>query len=148
LIPRGLIFAISVGVIAGAIFGIVFISQKDTMQLEFVEGSSISIVTEKLDFQRGENIEIKIINSGTVPLTFSDSSYGLKITGLDGRILYDPIVTQVISTLGPKEEKSFVWDQIKNDGDLILYGTYKISSEALDDSDNMIKKSITITILK
>lgn len=148
MIPRGLIFAIGVGVLAGAIFGIVFVTQKNTIQLEFVEGPSISIVTEKLDFQRGENIEIKIINSGTVPLIFSDSSYGLKITGLDGRILYDPVSIQVISTLEPKEEKSFVWDQIKNDGDAILYGTYKISSEGIDDSKNKIKKSITITILK
>jgi hypothetical protein len=148
LIPRGLILAISVGVIAGAIFGIVFITQKDTQQLEFGEGPSISIVTEKIDYQRGENIVINIINSGTVPLTFSDTTYGLKITGLDGRILYDPIGAQVISKLEPKEERSFVWDQIKNDGDAILYGTYKITSEALDDSDSKVKKSITINILK
>ena len=148
MIPRGLILAIGVGVIAGAIFGIVFYTQNNTLQLEFVEGASISIITEGIDFQRGENIVIKIINSGTVPLFFSDATYGLKITGLDGRILYDPIGAQVISKLEPNEEKSLVWDQIKNDGDVVRYGTYKIISEAMDDSNNKVKKSITINIIK
>ena len=70
-------------------------------QLQFVEGSAISIVTEKFDFKEGEQVLIKIINSGTVPLVFSDASYGLRITGLDGVLYYTPVAAQVISTLEP-----------------------------------------------
>ncbi len=147
MFPRGLIIAVVIGIIAGAIIGVLLVTQKNGEQLEFVLGPSISIVTDKTDFEQGEQISIKIINSGTIPLTFSDASYGLKITGLDGRVLFSPISAQVISTLEPTEEISFVWDQIKNDGDQAAAGTYKIISNALD-ADKKIKKSITINIHK
>jgi len=147
MFPRGLIIAVVIGIIAGAIVGVLLVTQKNGEQLEFVLGPSISIVTDKTDFEQGEQISIKIINSGTSPLTFSDASYGLKITGLDGRVLFSPVSAQVISTLEPTEEISFVWDQIKNDGDQAAAGTYKIISNALD-GDKTIKKSITINIYK
>jgi len=72
----------------------------------------------------------------------------LKISGLDGTLLYSPVSAQVISVLEPKEEKSFEWDQIKNDGDSVLEGTYKISSRGMDNLEKTIKKSITINIHK
>jgi len=148
MVPRGLVIAIILGVVAGGAFGLFFVKIDNNTQLEFVEGSSLSIVTEKTDFDKGEEITIKIINSGTVPLTFSDASYGLKITGLDGRELYSPISAQVISTLEPKQEITFVWDQIKLDGDSLKQGTYKITSIAIDNEDQTVKKSITINIFK
>ncbi len=147
MFPRGLILATIIGIAAGAILGIFLVTQKNSEQLEFVEGSSISIVTEKLDFDVAEQISIKIINSGTDSLTFSDTSYGLQITGLDGRLLYSPIAAQVISVLEPKEEVTLMWDQIKNYGDLSTAGTYKITSTATNE-DQKIKKSITINIHK
>ncbi len=148
MVPRGLVIAIILGVVAGGAFGLFFVKIDNNTQLEFVEGSSLSIVTEKTDFDKGEEITIKIINSGTVPLTFSDASYGLKITGLDGRELYSPISAQVISTLEPKQEITFVWDQIKSDGDPLKQGTYKITSMAFDEDDQTVKKSISINIFK
>jgi len=148
LIPRGLILGIIVGVVAGAILGIFFVDLKNPNELNFVEGTSLTILTEKTDFEKGEKIQIKIINSGTVPISFSDASYGLIIRGLDGTILYSPISAQVISTLEPKEEKIFEWDQIKNDGDLVLHGTYKITSSGLTIGEKTVKKSITINIFK
>ena len=117
MIPRGLVLGIIVGVAAGAILGIFFVDLKNPNELNFVEGTSLTILTEKTDFEKGEKIQIKIINSGTVPISFSDASYGLIIRGLDGTILYSPISAQVISILEPKEEKIFEWDQIKIDGD-------------------------------
>lgn len=146
--PRGLIIAICVGVLAGAILGITIIEMKNTSQLVYVEGPSLSIVTEKTDFKKGENISIRIVNSGTTPLTFSDASYGLKITQLDGIETFSPVSAQVISVLEPKTEITFVWDQIKNDGDKALHGVYKISSNGLDPDQKTIKKSITINIFK
>ena len=148
MVPRGLIIAIIIGVLAGGLFGIFYLKFENNNQLEFVEGSSLSIVTEKTDFDLGEEITIKIINSGTNQLTFSDASYGFQIKGLDGRVLYSPTAAQVISMLEPKEEKTFVWSQMKNDGDQALAGTYKITTNALDDAGQTVKKSITINIQK
>ncbi len=148
MIPRGLILGIIVGVAAGAILGVFFVDLKNPNELNFVEGTSLTILTEKTDFEKGEKIQIKIINSGTVPISFSDASYGLIIRGLDGTILYSPISAQVISTLEPKEEKIFEWDQIKNDGDPALHGTYKITSSSLTLGEKTVKKSITINIFK
>jgi len=140
--------ATSVGIVAGAILGVIFVDSKNPNELNFQQGPSLSILTEKTDFKKGETITIRIINSGSVPLTFSDASYGLKISVLDGTLLYSPVAAQVISVLEPKEEKSFEWDQIKNDGDSMLEGTYKISSSAMDNLEKTIKKSITINIYK
>ena len=102
-VPRGLLIAILIGMMAGLILGVFENFQYNHEQLVFQEGSSISIVTEKIDFELGEYIYIKIVNSGTIPLTFSDASYGLKVTGLDGVLYYTPMAAQVISTLEPKE---------------------------------------------
>ena len=148
MVPRGLILGIIVGVAAGAILGVFFVDLKNPNELNFVDGTSLTILTEKTNFEKGEKIQIKIINSGTVPISFSDASYGLIIRGLDGTILYSPISVQVISILEPKEEKTFEWDQIKNDGDLVLHGTYKITSSGITIGEKTVKKSITINIFK
>ena len=138
----------SIGVISGLIFGIFLIDFKNTSQLVYVEGPSLSIVTEKFDFKKGEEIKIRIVNSGTVPLVFSDSSYGLKISGLSGILMYSPVAAQVVSELEPKEEVTLIWDQIKNDGDEALEGLYKISVKTNDVSGDQVEKSITVTIWK
>lgn len=148
MIPRGLILAISVGVAAGGVFGIIFVDLKNPNELNFVEGESLTILTERTDFKKEELIQIKIVNSGTIPITFSDTSYGLKIRGLDGTILYSPTASEVVSTLQPGEEKTFEWDQIKNDGNSVHEGTYKITSSGLTIGEKTLKKSITIHILK
>lgn len=148
---KTLIAFTGIGVIAGLLFGLYLIDVKSTSQLVFVDGPSISIVTEKSDFKKGEEIKIRIINSGTVPLTFSDSSYGLKITGLSGMLMYSPdnFESDLDSfSLSPKEEINFVWDQIKNDGDSTLEGLYKIHSKGFDPTNNKVEKSTTITIWK
>ena len=146
MLAKSLIIFITVGIITGFAFGIYLIDYKTTTQLVFVEGSSISIVTEKFDFKQDELIQIKIINSGTNQLFFPDSSYGLKITGLSGILMYSPISAQIISTLDPGIEIIFSWDQIKNDGDTALDGVYKIFVKGIDADGNNVEKSITVTI--
>ena len=147
-VPRGLVIAILIGMLAGLTLGFFVYYQSNHEQLVFQEGPSISILTEKIDFELGEHIYIKIVNSGTIPLTFSDASYGLKVTGLDGVLYYAPMAAQVISTLEPMEEKTFVWDQKKMDGSDSLEGRYKIIVEGFDHESNKIKKSIAINLLK
>ena len=148
MLAKSLVFFIGIGVVAGLTFGIYLIDVKNTSQLVFVEGSSISVVTEKSDFKKGEEVIIRIVNSGTVPLTFSDASYGLRITGLSGILMYTPVSVQVISNLEPGDEIEFSWDQTKNDGDTALEGLYKISAKGVDEQENNVEKSTTVTIWK
>ena len=148
MLSKSLVIFIGVGLIAGFAFGIYLLDVKSTGQLMFVEGSSISVVTEKSDFKKGEEIKIRIVNSGTVPLIFADASYGLRITGLSGIQMYAPVSAQVISNLEPGDEVEFLWNQIKNDGDAALEGLYKISVKGMDVQQNTVEKSTTITIWK
>ena len=148
MLAKSLVIFIGVGIIAGFAFGVYLIDFKTTTQLVFVEGTSLSIVTEKFDFKQDELIQITIVNSGTNEIVFSDSSYGLKITGLSGILMYSPISTQVISTLDPGDEITLFWDQIKNDGDTVLEGVYKISAKGMDVDGNNVEKSTTVTIWK
>lgn len=148
MFAKSLVVFVCVGILAGFLFGIYLLDVKNTSQLVYVEGPSLSVVTEKSDFKKGEVINIRIVNSGTIPLTFSDASYGLRITGLSGMLMYSPTSTQVISKLEPKEEIEFIWEQIKNDGDPVLEGLYKIYAKGIDDKENEVKKSITINIWK
>jgi len=148
LLAKSLVLFIGVGLISGLAFGVYLLDVKNTSQLVFVEGHSISVVTEKIDFKIGEEIKIRIVNSGTIPMIFSDASYGLRITTLSGGLLYSPISAQMISQLEPGDEIEFSWDQIKNDGDAVLEGLYKISTKAVDKQGNKVEKSTTVTIWK
>ncbi|MFQ5476399.1 MAG: hypothetical protein ACE5DT_05140 [Nitrosopumilus sp.] len=148
LFSKSLIIFVGIGLISGLAFGVYLLDVKNTSQLVFVEGPSISIVTEKFDFKQNEEIKIRIVNSGTIPLIFSDASYGLRITGLSGILMYSPVSAQVISQLEPGDEIEFSWDQIKNDGDIALEGLYKISTKGVDKQGNQVAKSTTVTIWK
>jgi len=148
LLAKSLVLFIGVGLISGLAFGVYLLDVKNTSQLVFVEGPSLSVVTEKIDFKIGEEIKIRIVNSGTIPMIFSDASYGLRITGLSGILMYSPVSAQMISELEPGDEIEFSWDQIKNDGDAVLEGLYKISAKGIDKQGNQIQKSTTVTIWK
>ena len=149
MLAKSLVLFIGIGLVAGLVFGLYLIDVKITSQLVFVEGSSISIVTEKSDFKKGDEITIRIVNSGTVPLTFPDASYGLRITGLSGILMFSPVISDdVISNLDPKDEITFSWNQIKNDGNTSLEGLYKISAKGIDNEGNTVEKSTTVTIWK
>ena len=148
MFPKGLILAVSIGVIAGPVFGILFFDIGTQDQLVYVDGTSLSIVTEKINFKLGEEIIIKIINSGTNELKFSDTSYGLVIKQLDSIPVYIPSSTQEISKLQSHEEIIFSWNQLKNDNSSILEGTYKITVKANTIDDKIIEKIVTINIFK
>ena len=148
MFPKSLLFAIILGVVSGPIFGIILYEYAIEEQLVYVDGTSLSIVTEKTSFDLGEPILIQIINSGTDELQFPDASYGLVIKQLDSIPIFSPVSAQVKSKLDSHEEVSFVWDQIKNNGDEILEGTYKITSKAITLDGNIIEKIVTIHVFK
>jgi hypothetical protein len=62
--------------------------------------------------------------------------------------MYSPVSAQVISQLDPGDEVEFSWDQIKNNGDTVLEGLYKISTKGVDEQGNQVEKSTTVTIWK
>ena len=136
------------GIIAGPIFGIILYEYGVEEQLVYVDGTSLSIVTEKINFKLGESISIKIINSGTDKLKFPDASYGLVIKQLDSIPIFSPVSAQVISKLDSHEEVSFVWDQMKNNEEPILEGTYKITSKAITLDGSIIEKIVIIHVFK
>jgi len=148
LFPKSLLFAIILGIASGPIFGIILYEYGVEDQLVYADGTSLSIVTEKTNFDLGEPISITIINSGTNELKFSDASFGLVIKQLDSIPIFSPVSSQVLSKLDSHEEVSFVWDQIKNNGDQILEGTYKITSKAITFDGSIIEKIITIHVFK
>jgi len=148
LLAKSLVIFISVGILAGFSFGFYLLEMKNTNQLVYVDGSSLSIVTEKSDFKRGEEIKITLFNSGTNPLTFSDTSYGLKISGLFGIVKYSPPASPNVSTLNPGEKIEFTWDQMKNDGLPVIEGLYKINADGIDSFGIHVEKSITVNIWK
>ncbi len=148
MLAKSLIIFIVVGIITGFGIGIYTIDYKINNQLVFVDGSSISIVTEKFDFKQDELIEIKIINSGTNKLTFLNSSCDLKITGLFGILIYSPVYTPVSFILDPMDEVILSWNQIKNNGEFVSNGVYKISVNGIDSDGNNVEKSATVSIWK
>ena len=148
MLPKGLILSLSIGIIAGPIFGIILFDMGTEEQLVYVDGTSLSIVTEKINFKLGEEVVIKIINSGTDELKFSDTSYGLVIKQLDSIPIYIPTSIQEITKLQSHEEIIFTWNQLKNDNSPILEGTYKITVKANTIDDKIIEKIITINIFK
>lgn len=149
MIPKGATIFFIVGVIGAGTLG-VFLSEVSNQLpvLVYQEGSSLTIIPEKINYHLGEPVHIRIINSGTTLLTFSDSSYGLRILALDGTTIYSPISAQVVSTLNPRDEKVFVWDQIKTDGSKIFEGRYQIISSTSQVAGNPLTKSVTINIIQ
>ena len=149
MFPKGALIGLCSGIVAGIVIGLYLANiANQAPSLVYVDGPSLSIITEKTNFKLGEDIVIRIVNSGTVPLTFSDSSYGLRIIGLDGSLFYSPLSLQVISVLEPREEKMFVWDQTKSNGEKINQGRYKIVSSTIKNEDKVLEKSLVINILK
>tara|TARA_B100001123_G_C15173771_1_gene972520 strand:- start:33 stop:479 length:447 start_codon:yes stop_codon:yes gene_type:complete len=148
MIPKGLLFAIILGGVSGPLFGIFLYEVGIEEQLVYVDGTSLSIVTEKTTFELGEPISIRIVNSGTDKLQFHDSSYGLIVKQLDSIPVFQPISEEQMITLDSHQEKEFVWNQLKNNDEPILEGVYKITSKAITINGDVIEKIITINIFK
>jgi len=126
--------------------GLLFMNIDSTKQLKFVEGSSLSIITEKTNFRIGEKVTIHLINSGTTKLKFTEMLF--KITSLGGRSLYASSIDNKTVYLDPQNTKTIIWDQIKNNKDTLSVGRYKITSSAIDNLNNLTTSSIIINIIQ
>ncbi len=147
MFPKGLIIAVCTGVISAVMLGI-YLEQinSKTQGLEFVEGPSLSVMTDKQTYLAGESIQIRIINSGTYTLLFSDNTTKLQIRALDGTTIFSSNVNSL--KLDPKQESVFVWNQTKNDGTVVISGRYVVESSTFTENEQKITDSITINVLK
>ena len=147
MFPKGLVIAVCTGVVSAVILGI-YLEQINSKKqgLEFVEGPSLSVITDKQNYLGGERVQIKIINSGTQPLMFSDNNTKLQIRALDGTVIFSSNVRDL--TLDPKQESVFVWNQTKNDGTAVIGGRYVVESSTFTENEQKITDSITINVLK
>lgn len=144
MIPRGLVAAVCIGVVAGAAAGAALYGKGAAVPgapLSYVDGPSLSVDAERAEYRSGEAVRIRVVNTGTVPLEFSgDTYYGVRITQLDGIEVYSPrqgaggADTTAPTILDPRDEAVFVWNQTKSDGAPVLHGTYKITSSAAVDA--------------
>ena len=154
------------GVVSGLFFGMYLAGMKDTNNVTYVEGRSLSVITDKSIYEPDEIIEIRIINSGTLPLDFSDPAYGFYVTDLlNIRILTPGLgcheaecTADILSSVGvailapesgtmdvtldPGEEAVLSWNQTQNDKMPVIAGVYKIHAES-----SSAVASTTITIL-
>lgn len=147
MFPKGLVIAVCTGVVSAVIFG-VYLDQINSKKqgLEFVEGPSLSVITDKQNYLEGESVQIKIINSGTQTLMFSDNATKLQIRALDGTTIFSSNIQN--SRLDPKQESVFVWNQTRNDGSMIIGGRYVVESSTFTENEQKITDSVTINVLK
>jgi len=103
-------------------------------------------MTDKQNYLAGQGIQIRIINSGTQVLMFSDKAPKLQIRALDGTTIFSSNIQN--STLDPKQESVFVWNQTKNDGTTAIGGRYVVESSTFTENEQKITDSVTINVLK
>lgn len=112
----------------------------------YVEGLSITVNTDRRDYQRGDMVTAVIVNSGSVPLE-SDGSWGFRVTGLSGMLMYEA-VGDGEGVLEPGMRTTMTWDQVKDDGDAALEGLYRISVEGYGPEGAPTRDSATFSIWK
>lgn len=149
MIPKGATICFVIGVVsAGALGAYLYQIASQVPTLVYQNGPSLSVIPDKINYRMGEPVRIRIIDSGNTSLAFSDSTFGLKIRGLDGTIIYLPPSASSDSMLSPHQEKLFVWNQTRTGGGKVFEGRYKIESNTSPDAGRELKKSVTINIFQ
>ena len=146
MVPRGLVVAISAGVVAAGALGLLFLTLFDGRDLTFVEGPSVSLLTDMQRYEAGEPVEIRIVNSGTIQLLSGDGSSGMRIRALDTTLIYSAPGLGA-DLLEPGQEVLLSWNQTRNSGAQALQGVYKIDV-VLESADGiLVSDSVAIEIL-
>ena len=136
----------SVGAAAGLAVGLFLMDATTGGEVTYVEGTSLSVATDKSDYKRGEPVSIRIVNTGTVPLE-SEEAWEFRITGLSGMLMY-AMPGGAAGRLDPGLDTILVWNQTKTNGDAVLEGLYRISVRGHAPDGTMVDDSATIMIWK
>jgi len=145
--PNSLKIALFVGMAGGVITALVLADVRTDWTAGHVAGPSLTVLTDEADYKKGEPVSIRIVNSGSVPIRFSDTSYGLQITGLAGMPIFSPDASGTARPpLEPGGVRLLVWDQTDYNGEQVFDGIYKISVHGLDPDSNRIGGTATVSV--
>ena len=132
------------GAASGLLVGLLLIDTSGG-NIQYVEGPSITVETDSRDYHRGDTVTAIIVNSGSVPLA-SDDSWGFRVTGLSGMLMYESIPQA--KTLEPGLRDLVTWNQTKTDGDAALEGLYRITVEGQGPDGQTVQDWVTFSIWK
>jgi hypothetical protein len=146
MIPKGLLVSVVAGVLASGALGVYFMKlHSQEQEIKFVDGPSLSILSDKPDYALGENVTIRLVNSGTTTITFTNDLPSIRIRALDGTTLFSVSFDGL--TLDPTQEYLYEWNQLKNDNAPVLEGRYVVDSYTYENKREL-GDSITINILR
>jgi hypothetical protein len=92
------------------------------------ESEAINITTERKIYNIGDIVNIIVNNSGTQPLTFSNSTTQVIVKSLETNQSYPVLSTGPVRfTLDTGASRNFTWDQKEMDGQEIKPGNYSAS---------------------
>ncbi len=80
-----------VGIASGLALGLYLAETRDMHAGNagfYADGPSISVTPTKTAFETGEQVTLRITNTGAVPLHSGDGTYGATVTGLSGVAIY------------------------------------------------------------
>ena len=109
----------------------------------------VDVKTDKNDYLIGEQVSITIKNLNSYPISFSDSSMGLRITNLfDGENLLGCMrYLQALTTLETNAEFEMVWDPINDCPEKSVFGMISINVTYYDEAyDSQFTKGKMIKI--
>ncbi|WP_268541714.1 hypothetical protein [Candidatus Nitrosotenuis cloacae] len=146
MFPKSLVIAVLSGIVASASLGTFFITlNMQQQELEFVDGPSVSILADKIDYKLGEKVVITVVNTGTSKISFQAEMPSLRIRALDGTVFFSTSFGGL--ALEPGQQHVFEWNQLKNDNSQILEGRYVIDSFAYGDGEQL-GDSATVNVHK
>ncbi|MDC8438464.1 MAG: hypothetical protein LV468_05620 [Candidatus Nitrosotenuis sp.] len=146
MFPKSLVIAVLSGIVASASLGTFFITlNMQQQELEFVDGPSVSILADKIDYKLGEKVVITVVNTGTSKISFQAEMPSLRIRALDGTVFFSTSFGDL--ALEPGQQHVFEWNQLKNDNSQILEGRYVIDSFAYGDGEQL-GDSATVNVHK
>ena len=145
---HSLIIAVTIGAAFAALLGVVLEFYYTDEIILRTDGAAITLVLEKNDHNTNNNITVTLHNSGISPVLFETNSfYGLRVTQLDGILVYTPMGDSNSLSLDVGQSVIFVWDKLKANGEHVHNGIYRILAEGLSTEDELLRDTVTVNIL-
>jgi len=107
------------------------LTQNTTARAVYTISRCAKLETDKKEYQSGEIVTIRLINSCQATLTLSNSAPWV-IKDSQGRVVFTPTALQVITEVRSGETKSWPWDQKDNNRQQVPAGTYTVELETMD----------------
>lgn len=147
MIPASLAIAICIGAASALLLGITIELSGDGGALVHTEGPAITLVAESGSHAAGDDILVTLYNSGSVGVDFGGGTYyGIRVTQLDGILVYMPPSDEGSSHLGAGQSAQIVWDQRRAGGEQIHSGIYRILAEGTTVDGSKVADSTTVSI--